>query len=838
MSHTIDETDREWTRRQVEEYEKRLPSYLLFAKVLGQVLEKAAGKYAPLAIIQTRPKSIASFAEKCQRKKAKYREPVNQITDLCGARVIVHTADEVRAVSTFIERSFQVDQENSVDVSQRLKPAEFGYRSVHYIVSFKPGVFPTRDVNVDIPEVLLDDETFPNRRAEVQVRTILEHAWADIAHDRTYKSSFRIPEKWEREFASVAAALESADRSFSRILEGLGVYAASYGAYMTEEQMREELALLEIVLAYDPGNTGLAGRIGKLAITLGDWPKAIDVLGRHAESGEPAILRDLGVALCKLHQDDRDSPQYREGRRYLEIACQPPHEDVDALSSLAGTWKGIDDDKVHKLYRQAFLLDPTDPYPLENYLDMEIALARDTSIVSLLSPVITAALRRCQAQADVGVNLPWALFMMGKFNLLLGQPRESLDSYAKGVQLSLSPWMIDSALGSLSRLKKAAGQLAGYEPARRLLLIGRTVAARRKAGEAKGDEATKLASREGAPLESPVRIVAGGCDPSIEPQMKAYRDLLLEAFRDFRGTVIGGGTREGISGLVGELGKAYRGAVRTIGYLPKLIPADATRDERYTEIRMTDGSGFSSLEPLQNWIDIVASGLDPSGVRLLGINGGPIAALEYRIALALGATVGVVAESGREGAKLARDEKWGSSKKLVILPADAKTLRAFIGSEADRLPAEIRDLLAREIHEEYRSMKLGGLRSEDPAIADWEKLPGDLRESNAQQADHIFWKLREINCICEKVTGRAPVLLEFTREEVDLLAEIEHGRWNAERLLAGWTWGEKKDLAKKTSPYITSWAALPENIKELDRETVRKIPAFLAKLGLEVRRRP
>lgn len=839
MSSKAEENDREWTRGQVEEYKRRLPHYLLFAKVLGQALEKAARKYAPLAIVQTRPKSLASFAEKCQRKKAKYRHPVNQLTDLCGGRVIVHTADEVRAISAFIERNFQIDEENSVDVSQRLKPSEFGYRSVHYIVSFKAGAFPSRDVDIEVPAVLLDDGQFPNRRAEVQVRTILEHAWADIAHDRTYKSSFRIPERWEREFAGVAAVLEGADKNFSRILEGLGVYAASYGAYMSEEQMRAEAALLEIVLEYDPDNTELAGRIGKLAITLGDWPKAVEILGKHAGSGDPSVLRDLGVALCKMHKSDRDSPEYRQGQSYLETACQPPNEDVDALSSLAGTWKGIDDDKVRKLYHQAFQKDPTDPYPLENYLDLEIALARDTSIVSLLSPVIGSAIQRCQAQADVGVNLPWAFFMMGKFNLLLGDPHGSLECYAKAVQLSLSPWMIDSALSSLERLRKVAGQLTGYESVMRLLVIGRAVAANmaKETHQAVGD-VHKLASRQGRPLEGPVRIVAGGCDPAIEKQMKAYRDLLLEAFRDFHGTVIGGGTREGISGLVGEVGEAYRGAIRTIGYLPKLIPADATVDQRYGEIRTTDGSGFSSLEPLQNWIDIVAGGLDPSDVRLLGINGGPIAALEYRIALALGATVGVVAESGREGAKLPKDETWGSSRKLILLPADPKTLRAFIGSGADRLPADIRDILAKEIHDGYRLMRLDGLSSEDPAMVDWEKLPEDLRESNAQQADHIFWKLRQIGCSYARVTDREPVLLEFTKDEVEQLAEMEHGRWNAERLLDGWTWGEKKVLGKKMSPYLVSWAALPEKVKEWDRETVRKIPSFLAKIKLEIRRRP
>jgi uncharacterized protein (UPF0210 family) len=78
--------------------------------------------------------------------------------------------------------------------------------------------------------------------------------------------------------------------------------------------------------------------------------------------------------------------------------------------------------------------------------------------------------------------------MMGKFNLLLDNPRESLECYAKAVQLSLSPWMIDSALSSLERLKKVAGKLPGYESVLRLLLVGRAVAANRKAKEAMGDE--------------------------------------------------------------------------------------------------------------------------------------------------------------------------------------------------------------------------------------------------------------------------------------------------------------------------------------------------------------
>ena len=78
---------------------------------------------------------------------------------------------------------------------------------------------------------------------------------------------------------------------------------------------------------------------------------------------------------------------------------------------------------------------------------------------------------------------------------------------------------------------------------------------------------------------------------------------------------------------------------------------------------------------------------------------------------------------------------------------------------------------------------------------------------------------------------------EFTDREVEILAEMEHGRWTVERLLDGWCLGEKKDVIRKISPYLKPWAELPEDVKEFDRRTVRGIPDFLAEVGLEVRRK-
>jgi hypothetical protein len=114
----------------------------------------------------------------------------------------------------------------------------------------------------------------------------------------------------------------------------------------------------------------------------------------------------------------------------------------------------------------------------------------------------------------------------------------------------------------------------------------------------------------------------------------------------------------------------------------------------------------------------------------------------------------------------------------------------------------------------------------DAALSVWEQLPEDLKQSNLQQADDIAYKLRRIGCTIAvaDVPGRSPSL---THDEIEHLAETEHGRWNAERLLGGWRWADRRDSAHRLSPYLVAWSDLPDDVREYDREAVRKIPELL-----------
>jgi hypothetical protein len=155
---------------------------------------------------------------------------------------------------------------------------------------------------------------------------------------------------------------------------------------------------------------------------------------------------------------------------------------------------------------------------------------------------------------------------------------------------------------------------------------------------------------------------------------------------------------------------------------------------------------------------------------------------------------------------------------------------------ARELTPDLREIIAKAIHDAYRHAQWSKTHSRDLSMSPWGKLPGYLKDSNRQQADHIFDKLHRIGCTVHKVVDHDIMPIMFTKDEIEVMAEMEHDRWKVERFLGGWKWSKKRDLRKKTSPYLVNWTELPEDIKEWDRDTVRKIPEFLAEVGLEIRR--
>src|SRR5262249_10940698 len=147
-----------------------------------------------LHLVSCRAKDPSSLKRKLRLKG--YTNPEKQLTDRIGLRVITYYSDGVDQVVDKLARSFTIDAKNSVDKRKQLSVEEFGYRSVQLVAKAKdPGSRHLKFAGLkDI-------------WAEIQVRSILEHAWAEIQHAIIYKSQIKYPDTVLRRFAALAGTL-------------------------------------------------------------------------------------------------------------------------------------------------------------------------------------------------------------------------------------------------------------------------------------------------------------------------------------------------------------------------------------------------------------------------------------------------------------------------------------------------------------------------------------------------------------------------------------------------------------------------------------------------------
>lgn len=148
------------------------------------------------------------------------------------------------------------------------------------------------------------------------------------------------------------------------------------------------------------------------------------------------------------------------------------------------------------------------------------------------------------------------------------------------------------------------------------------------------------------------------------------------------------------------------------------------------------------------------------------------------------------------------------------------------------------ETIAQTIHGDYiRLQKEKGVSSEaNPSIVSWDELPPYLQESNREQARGIVDKVRLIEADLTVLYNWKEPLFAFTEKELDKLSRYEHDRWMQERIKLGWQAGEK-DISQKRTPYLVPFDELSEEIKELDRDTIRNIPYLLARNGLTIKRK-
>jgi hypothetical protein len=230
------------------------------------------------------------------------------------------------------------------------------------------------------------------------------------------------------------------------------------------------------------------------------------------------------------------------------------------------------------------------------------------------------------------------------------------------------------------------------------------------------------------------------------------------------------------------------------------------------------------------------AGLDKAYVCLLNEPAAVSAALALHSQAQLRGVPIVVTVWLQEGGvtSLIRDGSGGLAQ-ITEFPVLTRTLPSLLELGTGEVLAELR-------HEHYvaREGARGETRETNPSIAPWDELPASLKHSNRAFASHVGMKLAAKHCalIPAPLSALDGVSRLFSEDEIEELAREEHERWMNDLIRDGWQWTDgEKDAERRLHPRLVPWEELGEADRGRDRDSIRELPAMLARAGFAIQRR-
>ncbi len=252
----------------LSEYQVLIPRYQRVVDEVKFALNDALERSELTVSLTGRVKSTASFLEKIDRKQ--YDDPLRQMTDLAGVRVVCQFTAHLAEVEKALRELFLIHER--VNKTALLGPDRMGYFGTHYIVQLAEAhQGPRYDKIRDL-------------KCEVQVKTILHDAWAQIDHSLMYKAESSIPEKERRELNSVSALLEVAQSIFDRTSETRARYV---------EEVEQKLARPSEFLDQPIDRETLSAYTRRTYPTLPVNRKIQELILEQLDTGRYRTLRDL-----------------------------------------------------------------------------------------------------------------------------------------------------------------------------------------------------------------------------------------------------------------------------------------------------------------------------------------------------------------------------------------------------------------------------------------------------------------------------------------------------------------------------------------------------------------
>ncbi|MDR0331344.1 MAG: tetratricopeptide repeat protein [Chitinispirillales bacterium] len=194
-------------RKLLKQYSALLPCYMAALEVFQARLKAALGDSGVHFTMKCRVKAFDSYYAKLLKRKSGERRTGEAIPihDIMGTRVVCPFLDDVEVVEICLRDAFAVHEVEHKGAERTFR--EFGYSSTHLLLEIP------QDIRGQFPDLNL-------KIAEVQVRTFLQDAWAEVEHELIYKNSNNITpmdEPLRRKLAALNANLSLSDDIFQEI---------------------------------------------------------------------------------------------------------------------------------------------------------------------------------------------------------------------------------------------------------------------------------------------------------------------------------------------------------------------------------------------------------------------------------------------------------------------------------------------------------------------------------------------------------------------------------------------------------------------------------------------
>ncbi|MCS4305719.1 ppGpp synthetase/RelA/SpoT-type nucleotidyltransferase [Rheinheimera pacifica] len=275
--------------------------------VVNSMLKLASQAGVKPQMSSFRSKDVHSAIGKIARKG--YKKPISEMTDLVGARVVVLLSKDLRAVANLLNGNDYWDVQLARDPDEEVakSPEKFDYQSLHYELRAKA-------------DSIIDGVSVPKGLCcELQIRTLMQHAYAEVAHDSIYKSTWPAPVKARRYIASSAALIDTADHLFCETMEILAEenkargelleqLSALYDAKISPSKIKDQKLNMVILDEFEDELQGqstlteindfltrktyIADRIKERAITDPFWAQPVVILAYWLVSRSPYEVFD------------------------------------------------------------------------------------------------------------------------------------------------------------------------------------------------------------------------------------------------------------------------------------------------------------------------------------------------------------------------------------------------------------------------------------------------------------------------------------------------------------------------------------------------------------------